>query len=200
MRRALRILVPLAAAFAAVFTLGTSAFAGTVTPGGTFTATLAPWTVANPATGFNVTCASLALHGSLMSSSSPTIGHFTSAAATSCVGPGGIAVTETFLGLPWTINETAYNSSTGVALGTFTGLRVQLTGPLCGATVAGAGGGTSPATLTWSHSNSSPQLLTVTGGGLHVFNVTGCFGLLHNGDSVTVGSNAFTLSPPQTIS
>lgn len=198
---ALRILAPLAAAFAAVLALGTSAFAGTVSPGGPFTATVSPWTIRDPATGATITCGSLTLAGTLASSPGTTIGSVGSAAAGSCSGPGGISLGLTFLGLPWTVDETAYSGSTGVATGTITGVRVQLSGPLCSATTAGVGGPVTPGTLNWSHNNdTSPQLLAVSGGALRVYSVSGCLGLLDNGDSATFASGTFTLSPPQMIS
>ncbi|WP_329179531.1 hypothetical protein [Streptomyces sp. NBC_01477] len=199
MRRALRYLAPLIAAFAAVLTLSTSAFAGTVTPGGPFTAATSPWVIGNPVTGVNITCGTLNLGGTLMSSSTPVIGHVSSATATMCSGPAGLTFTMSFLGLPWTVNETTYNATTGVATGTLTGFRVQLSG-ICKATIAGPGGAGVGGTLGWSHNNSVPQTLTVTSGSLVLYNVTGCLGLLNNGNAVTVGTGAYTLSPPQSIS
>ena len=40
--------------------------------------------------------------------------------------------------------------------------------------------------------------MLTTGGNLHAYNVSGCAGILSNGDPVTI-SATFTLSPKQTI-
>ncbi|CAG7630801.1 hypothetical protein [Actinacidiphila bryophytorum] len=200
-RRALRISAAVAAAFTAVVALAGSAFAGTVSPGGSFTATKSPWTVTDPTTGVTLSCGSLTLAGTLASSPSTLIGTINSASATGCSGPAGITFSLSFQGLPWRIDELAYNASTGVATGTITGVIARLSG-LCNATLAGTGGPTSPGTLNWSHNNGAPQILNVTGSGpLRASSVSGtCLGLINNGDTMTVGTGAFTLNPPQTIS
>lgn len=200
MRRALRYLAASATAFAAVLALGTPASAGTVTPGGSFTATMSPWVLTDLGSGAAISCTSLAYSGTLMSSAGSSIGWITTSTATGCTGPVGLSFSVSAQGLPWSVNETSYNATTGIALGTFAGVRIKLSG-LCNATLAGPGGITSPGTVNWSHNNSTAQLLAVTGGTLRVYGVSGtCLGLLNNGDTVTVNSNAFTLSPPQTIS
>jgi hypothetical protein len=173
-----------------------------VSPGGHFTATRSPWTFTNATTGATVTCSSLTLGGTLTSSASTLIGNVTTTTATACTGPAGIAFTLAFQGLPWRIDELAYNATTGVATGTVTGVRVLVSSSvLCSATISGPSGPTSPGTLNWSHGNATPQNLTITGNGpLRVFNATGCLGLMNNGDAVNIGTGVHTLSPPQTIS
>ena len=47
--------------------------------------------------------------------------------------------------------------------------------------------------------NSAGKLTLVTSGGsLHIYNVSGCFGLINSGDAATF-SGAYSLSPKQTI-
>jgi hypothetical protein len=200
-RRALRISAVVAAAFTAVVALATSAFAGTVSPGGAFTATRSPWIVTDPTTGVTLTCGSLTLAGTLASSPTTLIGTVNTATATGCSGPGGITFSLTFQGLPWRIDELTYDGSTGIATGTISGVIARLSG-LCNATVSGIGGPTSPGTLDWSHNNSVPQILNITGSGpLRASSVSGtCLGLINNGDTMTVGTGPYTLNPPQTIS
>lgn len=200
-RRALRISAAAAAAFTAIVALAGSAFAGTVSPGGAFTATRSPWTVTDPTTGTTLTCGSLTLAGTLASSPTTLIGTVDSASATGCSGPAGITFSLSFQGLPWRIDELVYNASTGVATGTITGFIVRLNG-LCSATLSGTGGPTSPGTLYWSHNNGIPQILNITGSGpLRASSVSGvCLGLINNNDPVTVGGGPYALSPPQTIS
>lgn len=201
-RTAPRTAALLAAAFTAVIATATSAFAGTVSPGGPFTATKSPWTITDATTGVTLGCRSLTLGGTLAGSAGTLIGSVTATTATACAGPAGIAFTLTFQGLPWRIDELAYDAATGVSTGTVTGVRVLVSSSvMCSAAISGAGGPTSPGTLDWSHGNAVPQNLTITGNGpLRVSNATGCLGLLNNGDAVNIATGVSTLSPPQTIS
>ena len=58
--------------------------------------------------------------------------------------------------------------------------------------------GATDGTLKFSYSDSTGQLITLTGGDLHFYDVRGCAGLFNDNDPLTI-SGAFPLSPKQQI-
>ena len=51
--------------------------------------------------------------------------------------------------------------------------------------------------VDFTYSDRTHQVKT-NGGNLHIYNVTGCFGLVTNGDPASL-TNSFTVTPVQTI-
>jgi len=84
-----------------------------------------------------------------------------------------------------------------VTHGNITGVTASLSGSGCTATVACAKA-TSPGKVTGSYSNKT-HVLSVSGGNLHVWNVSsGCLGLINSGDPSTFVGR-YTIKPAQAI-
>ncbi len=83
--------------------------------------------------------------------------------------------------------------------GTVTGIRATLSGPSCSATVDGTSGTGSNGQVNVTYTNSTGTIQVLTAGdNLHIYDVSGCTGLLSNGDPVTF-SASYTISPAQVI-
>jgi hypothetical protein len=192
----------------AVLVLGISATAAmatttatwTVSPGGAVSGTAGQTTLTDTTTGTVLKCASSATKATLKKGRGQTnpIGKITSVTFTSCTGPGGLrftATTSASKAHPWKLNASTFKN--GVTKGTITGVTAALSGNGCTATVAGTSA-KSPGTVTGSYSNST-HILAVSGGNLHVWNVSsGCLGLIKTGDGSTF-AGGYKIKPPQTI-
>ena len=81
--------------------------------------------------------------------------------------------------------------------GSITGITASLSGSGCTATVAGTTASTTGKT-TGTYTNST-HVLKVSGGNLHVWNVSaGCLGLINSGDASTF-TGSYKITPAQTI-
>jgi hypothetical protein len=108
-----------------------------------------------------------------------------------------IKVTVSSHGLPWKLNAVKYKN--GVTTGTITGVELKASAPGCSATLDGTKGGATNGKVGASYNNSSGVLkLLGTGGNLHAWDVSGCFGLVKNGDP-EVASGNLKMSPKQKI-
>lgn len=189
------------AALAAAVGVATSpaAAAGTwtVTPGGAWTATATTPTLKDTTTGTTLTCASSSAAGVLKTGSGNAgtgISTITSVSFVTCKGPLSITFTVAAQGLPWALNAVSYAS--GVTTGTITGVKAHISGA-CNADFNGPTLG-STATLNGTYTNST-KTLSITGGNLKAYNVSGlCLGLINNGDAATFTAN-YVLAAAQTI-
>jgi hypothetical protein len=169
----------------------------TITPGGAITAKAGATTLKDTKTGSVLTCKSSASSGTLKKGSGisgTAFGSITKLSFSSCTGPLGLTFTVTNSGFPWKLNGTSYKN--GVTTGTITGVKSTLSGPSCSATVGGATA-TSTGTVNVTYTNSTGKLAT-TGGNLHVYNVSGCAGLINSKDPTTF-SGSYTVTPKQKI-
>jgi hypothetical protein len=117
--------------------------------------------------------------------SPPGIASITAISFSDCVGPVNIVFTVTPHGLPWQASPAG--SGSGVQKGKFTGISLVLAGPGCAATVDGASATGDNGDVAFSYNPATSRLtLLKTGGNLHYYDVTGCFGLIHDGDTVTM--------------
>ena len=117
---------------------------------------------------------------------------------TDCTGPAGLSPAAIGNALPWYINFTSYAS--GAASGNISGIDVGVSGPGCSAVVDGTSGSADNGKTGMKYTNSSAQIgLTKAGGNLHVRDVSGCLGLLDNGEAVTA-SGTLKVTPAQTVS
>jgi hypothetical protein len=179
--------------------LATARATWTVKPGGAVSASGSAQ-VKDASTGTVAKCTSLKLSGTLKKGSGLSgtgIGTIKSAAFTGC-SVGGIAVTVTTHGLPWKLNATSYNASTGVTKGSISGIDLKATNPLCNATLDGTGAGKNNGKTNLTYTNSSGKINLVGTGNLHSYAVSGCAGLINNGD-VQKASGTQTVSPKQKI-
>src|SRR5690349_7565253 len=170
-----------------------------ISPGGAITAKAGKTTLTDTNTHSVLSCTSSSSSGTLKKGhgiSGASLGTITKLSFTNCTGPLNLKFTVTNSGFPWTLHGTSFKS--GVTTGTITGIKSKLSGPSCSATVGGTTAG-SKGTVKVTYTNSSGALkVLATGGNLHVFNVSGCAGLINSGDA-TQFVGTYTVTPKQTI-
>jgi hypothetical protein len=173
----------------------------TISPGGAITAKAGTTTLKDTNTGSVLSCASSTSSGTLKSGSGvagSNLGSITKLSFTNCTGPLGLTFTVTNSAFPWILSGTAYNATTGVTTGFINGIKSHLSGPSCSADVAGTTA-TTKGKVKVTYTNSTGKLkVLATGGNLHVFNVTGCAGLINSGDA-TQFTGTYTVTPKQKI-
>jgi hypothetical protein len=174
----------------------------TVTPGGATTAKAGTTTLTDTTTHQSVVCTSSTTkatlkHGSGLSGTG--LGSITAVTFSNCTG-SGFTFTVTAGHLPWKLNATSFNSTTGVTTGTITGIHSTLSVPgLCSAVVDGTGATANNGKVKVTYTNSTGKLKVLpTGGNLHVYNVVGCAGLINSGDASTF-TGTYTVTPKQKI-
>lgn len=171
----------------------------TVSPGGSISGTAGTTTLTDTGTGSKLTCTSSSTSGTVKSGSGLSgagIGSISSLTFSGCTG-FGFSFTVTTSHLPYALNANSFSS--GVTTGTITGIHASVSGPGCSAVVDGtsATGNNGSVTATYTNSSGALKVLT-TGGNLHIYNVSGCLGLLRSGDAATF-SGTYTVTPRQTI-
>jgi hypothetical protein len=170
----------------------------TVSPGGSVSAS-GSGQVKDKNTGTVAKCTSIKMSGKLKSGSGLSgtgIGTITSGSFTGCT-IATIAVNVAVQHLPWKLNAASYNATSGVTTGTISGIVLVATAPGCSATLEGATSG-SPGKVKVSYTNSTGVLKLLGGGNLHSWMVSGCLGLVNNGDA-QAASGSLTVSPKQKI-
>jgi hypothetical protein len=172
----------------------------TVKPGGAITAKSGTTTLTDTKTGTKLVCTSSTAGATLKSGTKLAgagLGSIKSISFTSCTGPLGLTFKVTPGHLPWSLNAVSYAS--GVTSGSITGIHATLSGTGCTATVDGTSATANNGSVKVTYTNSTGALkVLTTGGTLHVYNVSGCAGLIGSGDSTTY-SASYTVSPKQTI-
>jgi hypothetical protein len=171
----------------------------TVTPGGTVTGS-ARFAVTDATTGSAFSCPDDIDGNYPFHRPGPNpYGYITGLSLGGCTGPLGLTFVLTANALPWAQNGTSYNPGTGVTTGTITGIHATLSGSSCSAVVDGTSPGADNGQVTDTYTNGTAKMnILTTGGNLHFYNVSGCLGLIRNGDAATF-SASYTLSPAQTI-
>jgi hypothetical protein len=173
----------------------------TITPGGNYSASAGTTKLTDTNTGSVLQCTSSKTTGTLKSGhgiSGTNLGSVKTLTFSGCTGPLGLTFTVTNSNFPWTLHGTAYNATSGVTTGNITGIKSHLSGPSCSANVAGATA-TSPGKVKVTYTNGTHKLKVLAGGGtLHVWNVSGCAGLIHSGDATTF-TGTYLVSPAQKI-
>jgi hypothetical protein len=190
------------AAMAVLALSATTAFASsattfTVKPGGKYSATAGKTVLKDTKTDTVLTCKSAGAKGVLKKGkklSGKAIGTITSSTFTKCTGPIGLSFKVKQSGT-WDLNVTKYSSkSGGVATGFISNVKATLSGPGCSATVTG----TTDATYSNKTSTLSVKPVAKSGHVLKISKVSGCSGLIGNGnDSTFTGS--YKLKPKQKI-
>ena len=173
----------------------------TISPGGAITAKAGKTTLTDTNTGSVLTCATSSSKGTLKKGSGVSgtnLGSITSLGFSNCTGPLSLTFTVTNSGFPWTLSGTSYNATTGTTTGFINGIKSLLTGPGCSANVAGTTA-TSKGKVKVTYKNSTHKLTVLAAGGnLHVWNVSGCAGLINTGDG-TQFTGVYTVTPSQKI-
>jgi hypothetical protein len=172
----------------------------TVSPGGAISFS-GSGQVKDATTGTIAKCTSIKMSGTLKSGtglSGTKLGSITTAAFTGCT-IATVAITVTTNGLPWRLNATSFNATTGVTTGNISGIDLVATAPGCSATLDGTAAGANNGRTRITYTNSTGKIkLLGSGGNLHSYAVSGCFGLVNNND-VQQASGSGTLTPKQTI-
>jgi hypothetical protein len=182
-------------------TIALAAATWTVRPGGAISLKSGDLTVRDTRTGTTVICASSVLKGTLTGGTGlpgAGIGSVTAADITPCGSLGSFRVTAG--GLPWHVNFSSYNATTGVVTGSVSRLRITVSGggsPDCHAPISGPGGTGGVVKFTYADSTGRLTVLA-TGGNLHFGTVDGCAGLFQTGDPVTLRATV-TVTPKQAI-
>jgi hypothetical protein len=178
----------------------TTATTYTVSPGGAVTASGSAQ-VKDTNTSTVAKCTKVSLDATLKKGSGlkgAKIGKITgpSSAFSDCT-IGTIAVSVVAHGFPWYLNATSYKS--GVTHGTITGIDLVASATGCTATLDGTAAGADNGKVSVTYTNSTGVLKILgTGGNLHDWGVSGCLGLINNGDPEDA-SGSTTVSPKQTI-
>jgi hypothetical protein len=124
------------------------------------------------------------------------IGSIKTVTLSSCTGLAGATFTLTARGLPWTINALSYSG--GTSTGSISGIKLGVSTTSCSSTVAGTSAN-SPGTEKFRYSNSTHKItLLPTTSNMHFWDVSGCLGLLNDGDGAAL-TGTLTSSPTQTI-
>lgn len=171
----------------------------TISPGGAITAKAGKTTLTDTNTGSVLTCATSSSKGTLKKGSGVSgtnLGSITSLGFSNCTGPLSLTFTVKTTHFPWHLNAKSFAS--GVTTGTISGIHATLSGPGCSATVDGTGATANNGTVTAKYSNGTGKLSTTGAGNLHVYNVSGCAGLINSGD-ITSFVGSYAVSPKQTI-
>ena len=171
-----------------------------VSPGGNFSFSGSAQ-VKDATTGTVAKCTSMKLSGTLKSGhglSGTGLGTIKTASFTGCT-IATVAITVTTHGLPWKENASSFNATTGVTTGNISGIDLVATAPGCSATLDGTAAGANNGKTKITYTNSTGKIkLLGSGGNLHSYAVSGCFGLVNNGD-VQKASGSGTVTPKQTI-
>jgi hypothetical protein len=193
---------------AAAMTIGlsaTSSLAATrtwsVSPGGSISGAAGTSTLKDTTSGTTVNCTTSTLSGTLKHGSGlkgAGIGTVTSVSFNNCSALGQ-SFTLSSGTVAWRLNAVSYSSTTGVTHGTISGIHLALSSSVCSAVLDGTNGTAHNGMVKITYTNSTHKLkVLTTGGNLHVYNVSGCFGLIANGDAGTI-SSTYTVTPAQTI-
>ena len=172
-----------------------AALALTITPGGSFTGT-GKLTV--PIGQASISCKS-SITGTLASGvvQGDKLGSISSVKKCTGAGPLGTTLTITFsAGLgsnSWPMVASAFRS--GVVSGEISNIKATVSATGCTATIAG-NSATSPGSIPFTFNGSTLDFLK--GGDLHIWNVSGCFGLIADGDTAEL-SASYAITPKQTI-
>jgi hypothetical protein len=175
----------------------------TVSPGGAITAISGKITLTDPRTGDTNSCESSRVSGTLKAGgglSGAGIGSLTTAVYSLCQ-EGPFPGKLTARGLPWRLNLTSYDRSTGVAHGTISHLEIGFAPSFiqCTALVKGTSGTTPDGVAPVSYaSNTGTLKILTTGGDLHWYHVHKCAGIINNGDAATL-SASYAISPRQAV-
>jgi hypothetical protein len=205
-RYARSVLTVTTAVVAALFGVTTvlAATTWTVRPGGPVSLKSGRFMLKDTRSGVSLTCLSSTLGGTLKSGSGlsgSTIGSMAAVTFTGCSVPLGPGFTLRARDLPWHLNFSSYDATTGVVTGSISHFQMTLSfaGGICTAAIDGTSGTASNGNVKVTYTNSTAKLKALTtGGNLHFYNVKGCFGEIATNDPAAIAAT-YTVSPRQTI-
>jgi hypothetical protein len=179
--------------------LATTAATWSVSPGGAISGKAGTTTLKDTTSGTTVTCTTSTLTGTLKSGSGlagAKLGTVTGVDFTNC-SVDGQTLSLSSGAVTWAFN--AKSETNGVVHGTVTGMHLSVSSSICSLVIDGTSGSADNGMVKVTYTNSTHKLkILPTGGNLHVWDVSGCLGLVANGDSGSVTSN-YKITPAQTI-
>jgi hypothetical protein len=205
-RGQVRILIAGAAAVVAASLGATPALAAatwTIKPGGATVARSGRATFEDTKTGASFPCKSVTITATFQSGSrlpGADAGAISAVGFHTCTSPSLVWAMRAG-DLPWKVNLSSYHR--GVVTGKISHIQIHVAARLparsspCSWVIDGTAATASDGVISFRYTDSTGKL-TTTGGDLHAYHVSGCAGLVGNGDPFTV-SAIFTLSPKQTI-
>jgi hypothetical protein len=191
----------LAVGLSAATALATTAGTWSVHPGGAITGTAGTTVIKDTTSNVSASCTSAGFTGTLKSGTGlpgAGLGTVTSMNFNNCTAAGQ-TVSISSGTVAWPLNALKYVSTSGVTHGTITGIHIAVSSSVCSFVIDGTSGTAHNGLVKITYTNGTHKLKVLPkGDNLHVWNVSGCLGLLSNGDAGTVTST-FTVSPSQTI-
>jgi hypothetical protein len=189
----------LATTLGATSSLAVTTATWTVMPGGRSSGSSSSFVMKDTKTGGAFACSSSSLSATFKSGSGlpgSDLGSVTSISATRCDAPAGYGFT--FSDLPYVFSASSYSS--GTTTGRITGIHAMGTGPGCTFVMDGTGATADNGHMVVTYSNSTGDVQFSSGGNLHFYDVSGCYGLLGSGDYANPDfTQPYKLSTKQTI-
>ena len=171
----------------------------TVNPGGATTGAAGTTKATDVTSGLTITCTSSSLTGSLKSGAGlpgTGIGTVTALNFNNCT-VDGITLSLGSGPVSYAINASSYAS--GVTHGTISKIHFVISSSACNAVLDGTSGTANNGRVKFTFVNTTDTLKILTSGSkLHVWNVSGCFGAVSNGDAANI-SASYKLTPAQVI-
>jgi hypothetical protein len=136
------------------------------------------------ASGIVITCSASTATMVPTNTGTNPVGHVTSISFSGCTGPAG-TITLTAKGLNWPVSAHPTGRTIGETTGGH-GVAVDVSAPGCSAEVDGTGANTDTGIAHFTFRRVSSALgVALSGGNLHIYAVSGCAGLVSNGDPVS---------------
>src|SRR5262249_39589167 len=139
-------------------------------------------------TGTSMSCASSTVRVIMKRGSGLTnpIAKITSETFSNCKGPHGVTFTATTSASPrnpWPLSGVRY--AAGEVKGRLSNMKASISARGCRATLGGATASSAGYT-TGEYANRVGAVICTGTGNLHIWDVSGCFGLINSGDSASV--------------
>jgi hypothetical protein len=179
--------------------LATTAATWDVTPGGAISGKAGTTTLKDTSSGTTVSCQTSTLTGKLKKGSGLSgtkLGTITGVDFNNC-SVDGQTLSLSSGAVTWGFN--AKSETGGVVSATITGIHISVSSSICSLVIDGTSGSADNGMVKVTYTNATHKLKILAGGdNLHVWDVSGCLGLVANGNKGTITSTQ-TIKPAQTI-
>jgi hypothetical protein len=177
----------------------TAATTWTVSPGGAISGKAGVTTLKDTTSGLTVSCKTSTLTGTLKKGTKlpgTKLGTVTGVAFNTCTVDGQ-TLSLSSGAVTWGFN--AKSEKSGVVSATITGIHISESSSICSFVVDGTSGTADNGSLKVTYTNSTHKLkILPTGGTLHLWDISGCLGLVADGDAASISATQ-TITPAQTI-
>jgi hypothetical protein len=173
----------------------------TVKPGGAIKGKAGTTQLTDTTSGLTLSCVTSKLNGTLKSGKGlrgSGIGTVTSMDFNNCT-VNGFTVSVSSGTVAWPLNATSFNPDKGMAKGTITKIHLSVSSDGCRFVVDGTSSTANDGAIEVSYTNKTAALKMLSNGSrLHVWDVKGCLGAIHDGDAGYI-SGSYRIKPAQTI-